>query len=458
MKTFTIKSLGCKVNQYEIRQIAAFLKQMGLKQVNPAEKPELALIHSCCVTATASSKTRQLARKIKRQSPAAKVVITGCLPSAPKNERANLPTDTIFIEREKNIAQNLTDIIKNQKSINSIQNNSKPANTDESKPKSSDIHLTNMPPANDFAKQTRAFLKLQDGCDAYCTYCIIPKIRKNVCSIPPKNALQQAKILIDAGHTEIVLTGIYLGAYGRNTTRRKNWQDTEDSPLADFIEKLADLQGLQRIRLSSLEPGDINETMLKTLKNHTKVMPHLHLPLQSGSDNILTKMARQYRTPDFRQVIQKARATLDRPAITTDIIVGFPGETDEDFAQTLKMAEFAQFSKIHIFPFSPRRGTAAANMKPALKSQIIKDRAEKLTKIGEKLAINYKKQFIGEKIGIIIENEKKQIGRCERYFEVQISPNTPRKYKKGQLIFGTLKMEDGNFFLSPSPPHIPEYT
>jgi threonylcarbamoyladenosine tRNA methylthiotransferase MtaB len=306
-----------------------------------------------------------------------------------------------------------------------------------------------MPPANDFAKQTRAFLKLQDGCDAYCTYCIIPKIRKNVCSITPKKALQHAKILIEAGHPEIVLTGIYLGAYGRNTTRRKKWQDTEKSPLTDFIEKLAKLKDLQRIRLSSLEPGDINEKMLQTLKNYPKLMPHLHLPLQSGSDNILKKMARQYRSSDFRQVIEKTRKTLDRPAITTDIIVGFPGETDQDFAQTLEMAEFAQFSKIHIFPFSPRQGTAAARMKPPVKPQIVKKRTEKLAQLSEKLTKNYIKQFVGEKISIIIENEKKQIGRSERYFEVKITPNAPRQYKKGQLVSGTLKKDRDSFYLIP---------
>ncbi|MHC4582096.1 MAG: radical SAM protein, partial [Planctomycetota bacterium] len=222
-----------------------------------------------------------------------------------------------------------------------------------------------LPALTSFRGQTRAFLKVQDGCDGYCTYCIVPKARPFVHSKPLARALAEAQALVDAGHREIVVTGVFLGAYGQDTVRRQNWP-TESrragNNLSDLLDKMSVLPGMGRIRLSSLEPADVTQGLLDTLCKHPNIMPHLHLPLQSGSDEVLRRMCRQYRVAQFRETIDLLKSRLDRPAITTDIIVGFPGETDTDFERTVELARDVGFAKMHVFSFSPRKGTAAAEM------------------------------------------------------------------------------------------------
>ncbi|HSU66751.1 MAG TPA: radical SAM protein, partial [Tepidisphaeraceae bacterium] len=209
----------------------------------------------------------------------------------------------------------------------------------------------------------RAFLKIQDGCDAHCTYCIIPQLRPALHSKPVSDTIEEAKRLVSSGHAEIVLTGIFLGAYGQPTSLRRR-QPGGDSPLGDLVETLCEqVPGLKRLRLSSLEPGDLTPQLLSVLSRHEQVVPHFHLPLQSGSDELLRKMNRQYRRDDFLRMIDQVREAFDRPALTTDIIVGFPGESDAEFERTVEVVEHSRFIHVHAFPFSPRPGTAAARWK-----------------------------------------------------------------------------------------------
>ncbi len=263
-----------------------------------------------------------------------------------------------------------------------------------------------------FEGRQRAFLKVQDGCDAHCTYCIIPRLRPRLRSKPIDAAVTEVRGLVDAGFKEIILTGIFLGAYGRETAIRKRWpasrlcQAAQKSPLADLVRALAGVDGLARLRISSLEPGDVDDALLGVLAEHENCVPHLHLPLQSGSGRILARMNRQYGANAFVEMIDRVREALDRPAISTDIIVGFPGETEAEFAETLGIARYAGFSKIHAFPFSPREQTAAFRWtKDFVPTEIARDRMTRLADLERELSLAFRKQFVGEVERVIVEGK-----------------------------------------------------
>jgi threonylcarbamoyladenosine tRNA methylthiotransferase MtaB len=292
-----------------------------------------------------------------------------------------------------------------------------------------------LPELTAFAGHTRAFLKAQDGCDNYCTYCIIPIVRPRIESRPIDSICREAEQLVKSGHKEIVLTGICLGAFGRDTTRRQNWTNPETDYLAQLLEKLALAPDLHRLRISSLNPQDITPQLLDVLAKHTNIMPHLHLSLQSGSDNILKKMARLYTAEDYLEKVRMLNSCLENPAITTDIIVGFPGESDRDFEQTTELCKAVGFSRIHVFSFSARRGTPAEKMSPKTEPQIIKERAAILQKLADDLAHQYRENFIGRSERVLIESvdDGFATGRAERYFEMQI-PNPDNKIKPNDII------------------------
>ncbi len=407
MQTFAINTLGCKVNQYESQQIIQFLTERNLLYVQNFESAELIIIHTCSVTHTASAKSRQLVHKAQKLNPNAKIIVSGCLVKSDPKEFNNLGTNTLF-------AANLDDLFS---LFEKEFNLSKP---------NKDIHL------KEFSGQTRAFLKVQDGCDGFCSYCIIPHTRPKISFKPLELVLNEAQSLVQAGHKEIILTGIFLGAYGLDTVKRKKWLNNENPLLAELLEQVAQIPNLERIRLSSLEPADVTSQLLEVMKNHTNIMPHLHLSLQSGSDKILKKMNRQYTIKDFLNSIENINLQLDRPAITTDIIVGFPGETSQDFAQSLSVAKLAGFSKIHIFPFSKRTGTAAAGLQDHIDKGKITERTKILRELEKKLAEEFRKQFAGQTAQVLIENEVKNTGKCERYYEITVKTNDT--LPKGEIV------------------------
>jgi MiaB/RimO family radical SAM methylthiotransferase len=274
----------------------------------------------------------------------------------------------------------------------------------------------------------RAFLKVQDGCDAHCTYCIIPKLRPNLRSKGIGEVVEEAKALVAAGHVELVLTGIFLGAYGRTTAVRRpssvegsgfrvqgsekasalNPEPRTPNPqLAGLAEALCTrVPGLRRLRFSSLEPGDLDEQLVAALRGHPQVVPHFHLPLQSGSDALLRRMNRQYRREDYVRMVQRVREAFDRPALTTDIIVGFPGETDEEFQQTLEVVDACRFIHIHAFPFSPRPGTAAARWQKdrgGVRGPVVNQRMEMLRQRALGFSYEYRRQFLGQTVELLVE-------------------------------------------------------
>ena len=280
----------------------------------------------------------------------------------------------------------------------------------------------------------RAFLKVQDGCDAHCTYCIIPRLRPTLWSKPIGDAVEEARRLVAAGHVEVVLTGIFLSAYQQPTALRRR-QSPGVPPLAELVAALCTrVPGLRRVRLSSLEPGDLTDDVLRVFREHQQVLPHFHLPLQSGSDKLLRRMNRQYTRDDFLRMIERAQSAFDRPALTTDVIVGFPGETDEEFRRTLEVVDYARFIHVHGFSFSPRPGTAAARWTDDfVHGPVVNERIDELRRRADSHSFAYRRQFVGQTVEVLVERDEParpgdshptRHGRCERYFDVHFDHPT----------------------------------
>jgi len=427
MKSFAINTLGCKVNQYESQQIRALLENVGLSDARQTgSSPEIIIINTCCVTHTASAKSRQYIRKAQKQYPNAIIVVLGCLSALDNGELTISGRNTYILRQRKNLANSFIRLI-----------NSEPVSqfATEYQPQKSSVYikaengtkikyknnLCELPPVSLFKGHTRAFLKVQDGCDGHCSYCIIPKTRPVVQSKKAEAAVEEAERLVGAGHKEIVVTGVFLGAYGQDTVRRNRWPGGQNEKLAELLDKLSQLRGLRRIRLSSLEPGDVSERLIETIADNPRIMPHLHLALQSGSQRILQKMNRQYTGEEFLEAVEMVKSRVDRPAITTDIMVGFPGESEDDFQQTLELVDKVRFSRIHVFSFSAREGTAAAGMQGIVDKGVMKERSRILRDRGAELGREFREQFVGEEVNVLLEHGDGQAcGRSERYFQVSM--------------------------------------
>ncbi|MFA5251827.1 MAG: tRNA (N(6)-L-threonylcarbamoyladenosine(37)-C(2))-methylthiotransferase MtaB [Phycisphaerae bacterium] len=438
MKTFAINTIGCKVNQYESQQIRELLERLGLSQAETSKnEPDLVVINTCCVTQSASAKSRQRIRKAQKLSPDAAIVVCGCLPTVQTGELNNPGKNIHLISHRETVAATLSQIVNGKAAFLRSQNSQSDQNTIIKAENGSKIKLKNQvePPKltklTSFKGHTRAFLKIQDGCDGYCSYCIVPKTRPFVHSKPIELVIQEAKALVEAGHKEIVVTGIFTGAYGQESVRRKNWANQQNDKLADLLDKMGEIPNLARIRISSLEPADVTSRLLDTFLNNRKIMPHLHLSLQSGSNAVLKRMCRQYSADEFKETIALIKSRLDRPAITTDIIVGFPGETEADFEQTVELAKETGFAKMHVFSFSKRAGTAAANLQDTIDNEVMKRRSKILLDLDAELGWKFREQFLGETAEILVENGEK--GRSERYFMVYLEDSN-KKPQKGELV------------------------
>ena len=464
--TYRMTTLGCRANHAEQREMEAVLRSRGLLPSLAEAPASLEVVHTCSVTSRAAAKSRQAIRKAARKHASAsepsKIIVTGCYASmAPDiahsltHSNDNSPESSIIGHAENN---GLTMIERFEQEVDEWLSN--PASRRSHK-RQSTRHLPVVSLPNQRAHHTRAEIRIQDGCDAHCTFCIIPKLRPELRSKRLEDVVAEARRLVDLGHNEIVLTGIFIGAFGHQTALRRKQNLPPATRLSEVVDAIADVNGVKRLRISSMEPMDVTEDLLDAMiSNSDVVVPHLHLPLQSGSDRILRRMNRQYRSAEYLEMIEKAEEALTDnglpPAITTDIICGFPGETEEDFQATVKMAKRVGYLHMHTFRFSPREGTAAARWKSQfVHNQTIQSRVRLLhdlendPRVG--LARRFREKLLGRTLRVILEQPDPQhpgrwLGRCDHYEMLSI----PGAFHKGQLV--RTKIE--NLDESPTPARI----
>ncbi|MFW5979795.1 MAG: tRNA (N(6)-L-threonylcarbamoyladenosine(37)-C(2))-methylthiotransferase MtaB [Halanaerobiales bacterium] len=438
MTKVAFHTLGCKVNQYETEAMIDQFKLKDYKIVNFRDKADIYIINSCTVTTQAASKSRKRARRAKRRNPEAKVVMVGCYPQAFPEEVLKIEEIDFIIgaDGKKDIVNLIENKLKQYEKENI-------KNTEILKEISSYHDLTDYENlyVREVKETTRANIKIEDGCNQFCSYCIIPLARGPVRSRNKKSVLKEVKHLLNKDIREIILTGTHLGLYGsdRNANRA----------LSNLIKDIIAIDKNFRIRLSSIEATEINEELLYLIKDHDKVCPHLHLPLQSGSEKILQYMNRPYTPQEFENIVEKIKNLIPEIAITTDVMVGFPGETDRDFNETLEFIKTINFSRLHVFPFSPREGTPAARMDNKISGNIKNERSQILRNLNKKLMKKYNKKFIGSKRNVIIEDSRDYKsgllqGVTDNYIRVLLEA---REVFKGKMKTVKLKQSNSHEYL-----------
>jgi threonylcarbamoyladenosine tRNA methylthiotransferase MtaB len=372
-RTCRLVTLGCKVNQYETQYVKEMLEAAGYVEAAEGVPADLCVLNTCTVTGEGDAKSRQLVRRLHRANPDTELVVMGCYATRDPDAVRALPGVTHVVEGKDRLAEALAP----------FGVLSAPAGISR------------------FDGHQRAFVKVQDGCLLNCSFCIIPSVRPVLRSRPVGEIVEEVCRLADAGYREVVLTGIHLGHYGIDLSRgkpRERW-----SRLWHLLERLAGLSGDFRIRLSSLEAAEARDDLIRILAGHPRICPHLHLCLQSGSDAVLARMKRRYRAAGFLERCRRIRERLDVPALTTDVIVGFPGESEEDFGQTLSVAREAGFSGIHIFSYSSRAGTPAAGYPGQVPPQVIAERRARLQELERELARAYHQRLVGRTLDVLVE-------------------------------------------------------
>ncbi len=388
-KTVSMITLGCKVNHYETEAIWQLFKEAGYERVDFDSTSDVYVINTCTVTNTGDKKSRQAIRRAIRKNPDGIVCVTGCYAQTSSAEIMEIPGVDIVVGTQDRVKLiGLIEEFKQQRQpINAVGNIMKNRVYEEL-----DV------PA--FTDRTRASLKIQEGCNNFCTFCIIPWARGLMRSRNPEEVIRQAQQLVDAGYQEIVLTGIHTGGYG---------SDFKDYNLAQLLRDLeAQVQGLKRIRISSIEASQITDEVIEVLRASKIVVRHLHVPIQSGSNTVLKRMRRKYTMEFFADRLNRLREVLPHLAITSDVIVGFPGETEEEFMETYRFIEDHQFAELHVFPYSMRTGTPAARMTDQIDEEIKNERVHRLIELNNRLALDYAKQFEGEVLDVIPEERYKE--------------------------------------------------
>ncbi|MFN3483927.1 MAG: tRNA (N(6)-L-threonylcarbamoyladenosine(37)-C(2))-methylthiotransferase MtaB, partial [Planctomycetota bacterium] len=379
----------------------------------PAERgADLIVVNTCTVTEVATAEARRVVRRLTRKFPFAEIAVTGCAADSHRQEFLDLPGVRRVVSHE-------------EKATLADDPRLTPSDT---KPSIFELSISR------FDGHARAFLKVEDGCDLNCSFCIIPKVRGRAVSRPLESAVAEARRLVENGYREIVLTGVHLGSYGKDLAGR--------SLLADLVERLLGIPGLGRVRLSSIEANEITDPLLGLMAAEPRFCPHLHLPLQSGDDEILRAMRRRYNVRQFRAACDRVAERVPDPGLTTDVIVGFPGETERHFENTLAVCRAIGFSRIHIFPYSRRRGTDAA-LQPDLPGRVKKERLRRLGRLAAELADAYARKFLGRTVEVLVEQGG--LGYTERYLKAR-APGTP-----GTLVRGRVQRVDhGELEIAPS--------
>lgn len=410
MKTFSIKTFGCKVNQYESQKIREILIKKGFvpfeekdtviderdKEYNINNYPDICIINTCCVTERAEKKSKQYINRIKRENKNIFLIVTGCSVNY-KSEGFKEIDLVVPNEKKDAIGDILLDQFEIQNKLYKTKVNRRETNL-----------------ITGFAGRTRAFVKIQDGCNQFCSYCLLPYIRGRSRSRDIDEVTSEVNGLAQEGFKEIVLTGIHLGDYYKDRKEGKGF--------SNLLRRLEMNSKLLRIRLSSLEPQDINDDLLKTICESRKICRHFHIPLQSGSNKILNKMNRSYTYEEYISLIEKVKSKIENVVFTTDLIVGFPGEEKEDFKESMRAVSEIGFTKVHIFPYSNRAGTKAADFQGKISQKEIKERVYELQEIAQETAYKVKKGFMGSLQEVLIENSGRYCnGYTSGYIPIRIA-------------------------------------
>jgi threonylcarbamoyladenosine tRNA methylthiotransferase MtaB len=419
MKLKTV-TLGCKVNQYETEFVREGLLGIGFQDAAEAEPADLCVVNTCTVTAEGDSKSRQVIRRLARDNPASRIVVMGCYATRAPGEVAALP--------------NVTEVMTDKRELPDLLGR---------------FGVTDVPTGiSGFGRRHRAYVKVQDGCMLRCSFCIIPYVRPQLASRPMQHILDEVRRLVDRGYREVVLTGIHLGHYGVDWNRhapKEKWVR-----LSHLVRNIAALPGDFRVRLSSIEATEVTRELIDVMVDHPeKVCPHLHISMQSGSDGVLRRMRRRWGSQRFVDRCRLVQERLDRPAITTDVIVGFPGETDGEFAETVAACREVGFSKIHMFPFSARRGTPAATMPGQISKQVKHDRGRELATVEAELRDAYFATLRGMRLRVLVESllteseragssptPAKLVGTSCRYAPIEIEPRFRQIGKFADVLAG----------------------
>ena len=413
MKSVGVMTLGCKVNTYESEYVINELKKAGYEIKDFDDICDVYIINTCTVTNNSDSKSRKMIRQAIKRNPNACVVAMGCFIAA--NPDISIDgLDIIIGNKDKaKIVSLLDEYFKNKEIINKQY-------TGRLK-EFEDMYIT------DFPGRTRAFVKIQDGCDNFCSYCIIPFVRGKCRSKEESKVISEVTDLVNNGYKEIVLTGIHTGSFGVDL----------DTDFADLLEKLVKIDGLDRLRISSIETTELNEDVLNVLRNSKVLVDHLHVPIQAGSNEILKAMNRKYDLDYFFNKIAEIRSIRPEISISTDVIVGFPGETEELFKTTIDTCKKLEFSKLHVFPYSERRGTASSRMDNKLDNATKKERSRRLIEVSEELEKNYMSKFIDKEVEVLVEEYKDgySYGHTGNFLYVKIKGEYPHNsYKKVRII------------------------
>lgn len=419
-----LHNLGCKVNAYETEAMQQILEEAGYEIVPFSEYADVYVINTCSVTNMADRKSRQMLNRAKKQNPDAIVVGAGCYVQT--KEAQALVDESIDIVIGNNKKHELVPLLREYEA--SHRKMACVADINHEKQAYEELSLSRT------AEHTRAFIKVQDGCNQFCTYCIIPFARGRVRSRELPDVLQEIRTLAKSGYREVVLTGIHLSSYG---------VDNGES-LLHLIEAVHELEGIERIRLGSLEPRIVTDAFAKRLSELPKICPHFHLSLQSGCDTVLSRMNRRYDTAEYEAGCALLRRYFEHPAITTDVIVGFPGETDEEFETTERYLERIHFYEMHIFQYSRREGTKAAAMPDQVPEAVKKERSEKLLALGHRMSEEFRRYYLGRQVTALLEEEflydgkRYYTGYTKEYVKVAVET---KKDLSNTFVTGTLKTQ-----------------
>ena len=403
---FWIETLGCKVNTYESEVIKELFLKNGYDIAFGREDADVFVVNTCSVTNEADAKSRKLIRRLKRLNPDAIMVVCGCSSQNHKEELESIGIDILIGNKDKTkIVDLVNDFKNNNKKVIKFSN----LQNEEFE----DMFLEN------YQERTRAFVKIQDGCNNYCTYCIIPYLRGNIRNKDFDIAVSEIKSLVNNGFKEIVLTGIHTGSYDR---------------LTELIHEISKLDGLERIRISSIEATELDDDFLNELKNNNKICNHLHIPIQSGSNDVLKKMNRKYNLDEYENIINKIRSIRPNINITTDLIVGFPTETQDNFKESLDTVKRIKFGKVHVFPYSKRDGTGAAHMKNIVSDNDKKLRTHKMIELSNKLEEEYYNKFLNQEVNVLVEEvfDNYCIGHTSNYIKIII--NERLKHNENYIV------------------------